>query len=122
MRKGGITLLIVLLLLGLGVNIAAGDDITLAITYYPSNFVGANENINIRVVVSNESGKLVGNQIDFAFDNSLVGYVSPTVNTTNQNGEASTTFQANSNGGFGNLTLIVHYFDGVTWATKTETM
>lgn len=122
MRKGGITLLIVLLLLGLGVNIAAGDDITLAITYYPSKYVGANENINIRVVVSNESGKLVGNQIDFAFDNSLVGYVSPTVNTTNLDGEASTSFQATSKGGVGNLTLLVHYFDGVTPATKTETV
>jgi len=122
MRKGGITLLIVMLLLGLGVNIAAGDDITLAITYYPSKYVDANENINIRVVVSNESGKLVGNQIDFAFDKTLIGYVSPKVNTTNLNGEASTTFQATSKGGIGNLTLVVHYFDDITPATKTETV
>ncbi len=122
MRIGGIKLLIVLLMLGLGVNIAAGQDITVGITYSPINYVIANENINIKVDVSNESGKLVGNQVDFAFDNSLIGYVSPTFNITNQNGEASTTLQATSNGGFGNLTIVVHYFDGVTWATKTETV
>lgn len=119
--KGVIPVLLLILLLGVGVCVVTGDDIVLGITYFPSNSIGANENINIKVVVSNQSGKLVGNQIDFLFDDSTLGFLNPTTTNTDINGEAITTFTATSKGGVGNLTIKVHYFDGGIEQYKNET-
>lgn len=120
MAKVVIPILLLIFLLGIGVGVVTGDDITLGITYFPSNSVSANENINIKVVVSNQSGKLVGNQVDFLFDDSTLGSLNPTTTITDINGEASTTFTAKSKGGIGNLTIIVHYLDGGTEQYKIE--
>lgn len=121
MTKGVIPVLLLIFLLGIGVGVVTGDEITLGITYFPSNSVNANENINIKVMVSNQSGKMVGNQVDFSFDDSTLGYLNPITRNTDNNGEASTTFTATSKGGIGNLTITVHYYEGGIKQYKIET-
>ena len=112
MRKGGILLVCVLLLLGIGVTTTAADDITVDITIQPSNVIIANEHFNIIVNATNSSGPLEGNLIQFTFDNELIGEVTPEVSTTNSDGQAFSTFHATSTGGMGNLTIIVNYLEG----------
>jgi len=112
MKKVIILIVVSSLLLGLSVGLVTGDDVTIGIAFFPSNSVFANENINVKIAVSNNSGKMINNQVDFFFDDPSLGFLSSSSTYTDINGEAFTTFTAFSKGGVGNFTSVVHYLDG----------
>lgn len=110
--KGGILLICVLVTLGICINYAAADEIEFLISFQPSNLVISEGTADITVTASNSSGYLKDHVIDFGFDNSTLGYVTPSSDTTDSDGKAFSKFYATTHGGVGNLTITVHYFEG----------
>ncbi len=112
MMKGGILLICVIVTLGICINYAAADEIEFLISFQPSNLVISEGTADITVTASNSSGYLKDHVIDFGFENSTLGYVTPPSDTTDSDGKAYSTFYATTHGGVANLTITVHYFEG----------
>lgn len=112
MKKGGILLICVILTLGICINYVAADEIEFLISFQPSNLVISEGTADITVTASNSSGYLKDHVIDFEFENSTLGYVTPPSDTTDTDGKAFSKFYATTHGGVGNLTITVHYFEG----------
>lgn len=112
--------LLLLTILCLCISVGAAETINVNIACSPGTTINANENMYINVDVSNQTGKMVGNKVQFSVASPSLGVVTPYEAFTDLNGRATSTLTASSTGGTGVLTITVYYMDEGIEKTKVE--